>query len=260
MTRRIAGIAWELLLPIGLITAWWLWSVQAGALFYPPLPEVLRTFADTWFGSGFVQHVLPSMRNLALGYVIGVALGIAGGVVLGMARWLRQAATPLLEYARALPPPAVLPFAILLLGVGPQMKVGVIVLGVVFPVLMNTVDGVRAVEPTMREMARVYRLPWHYRLRYLLLPSAAPQIVVGARTSLSIGVLLMVVSEMVASTEGIGFFTLQAQRTFAFTHMWAGMLLLGLLGYLLNLAFGTAERRILHWQIGAAKAATGQAG
>ncbi len=255
MIRRISGVAWELLLPAALITIWWIWSVQAAALFYPPLPEVLRTFADTWFGTGFVHHVLPSMRNLAIGYLIGVALGVTGGVILGLARWLHQVVNPLLEYARALPPPAVLPFAILLLGVGPEMNVGVIVLGVVFPVLMNTVDGVRGVEPTMRDMARVYRLPWHYQLRYVLLPSAGPQIIVGARTSLSIGVLLMVVSEMVASTEGIGFFTLQAQRTFAFTQMWAGMLLLGLLGYLLNLAFGLVERRVLHWQIGAACAA-----
>jgi ABC-type nitrate/sulfonate/bicarbonate transport system permease component len=257
LTRRITGIAWELLLPATLVTLWWVLTVRTDSMFYPPLPEVLATFADTWFGAGFAQHVLPSLRNLALGYTLGTAVGIAAGVMLGLAPALHRALSPLLEYARALPPPAILPFAILLLGVGPGMKVGVIVLSVVFPVLMNTVDGVRGVEPTMRDMAKVYRLPWSYRLRYVLLPSAAPQILAGARTSLSLGVLLMVVSEMVASTSGIGFFTLQAQRGFAFTEMWAGMLLLGLLGYLLNLAFGLVERRVLHWQIGAARAAAG---
>lgn len=257
MKRRIGSVAWELLLPVALITAWWVWSVRADALFYPPLPQVLEVFADTWFGSGFTEHVLPSLRDLGVGYTIGVVLGVAGGVLLGQVTWLRLATWPVLEFARALPPPAILPFAILLLGVGPQMKMGVIVLGVVFPVLMNTIDGVRSLEPTLKEMARVYRLTWQYRLGVLLLPAASPRIIAGARTSLSIGVLLMVVSEMVASTHGIGFFTLHAQRTFAFTEMWAGMIFLGLLGYLLNLAFGVVERRVLFWQIGAAKAATG---
>lgn len=255
--RRVLGVGWELILPVALVAGWWVWSVQADSLFYPPLPDILRAFGDTWFGAGFVTDILPSLLNLAVGYVIGVGLGIAVGVALALVPWLYRAATPVLEYTRALPPPAVLPFAILILGVGAQMKVGIIILGVIFPVLMNTVDGVRAVEPATLDMARVYRLPLTYRLRYVLLPAASPQITVGARTSLSLGVLLMIVSEMVASTHGIGFFTLHAQRSFDFPQMWAGMLLLGLLGYLLNLAFGLAERRILHWQIGATRNAAG---
>ncbi len=255
--RRAGGVAWELILPVALIAAWWVWSVRAGSLFFPPLPDILTSFGNTWFGPGFVDDVVPSLRNLAVGYFAGVGIGVGVGVALALSPRLRQAATPVLEYARAVPGPAVLPFAILVLGVGAQMKVGIIILGVVFPVLMNTVDGIRAVEPTTLDMARVYRLPLTYRLRYVLLPAASPQIIVGARTSLSIGVLLMVVSEMVASTQGIGFFTLHAQRTFALPAMWSGMLLLGLIGYLLNLAFGLVERRVLHWQIGAARATTG---
>ncbi len=256
--HRLSQIGWELLLPILLVAAWWIWSVQADSLFYPPVPAILRSFSDTWFGSGFLSDVIPSLSNLAIGYVVGVVLGIAVGTGLALLPWLRTAATPVLEFARSLPAPAVLPFAILVLGIGDEMKIGIIILGVIFPVLINTVDGIRSIEPTTKEMARVYRLPLGFRLRYVVLPAASPQIVVGARTSLSIGILLMVVSEMVASTHGIGFFTIQAQRSFAFPQMWSGMLLLGILGYLLNALFGVGERRVLRWQASAARAAAGR--
>lgn len=254
--HRAASVGWQLILPVGLLVSWWVWSASAQELFFPPLRDILRTFGDTWFGSGFAEHILPSLTNFAIGYAGGVLLGVLVGVAIGLIRRLDDATSAIREYLRALPPPAILPFAILLLGVGPEMKVGVIAFGVFFPVLMNTVDGVRALEPTLSDMSRVYSLPWSYRIRYVLLPSASPQIVAGCRTALSLGILLMVVSEMVASTQGIGYFTLHAQRSFAFTEMWAGILLLALLGYLLNLAFGLIERRVLHWQIGAARAAT----
>jgi ABC-type nitrate/sulfonate/bicarbonate transport system permease component len=84
-----------------------------------------------------------------------------------------------------------------------------------------------------------------------VLPAAGPQIFAGMRTSLSLAVILMVISEMVASTNGIGFFVLQSQRSFAIPEMWSGILLLGILGYLLNLAFALVERRVLDWHRGA---------
>jgi len=256
--HRLFRIGWALILPVLLVAAWWMWSEQADSLFYPPLPAILRSFSDKWFGSGFQTDVIPSLSDLAVGYVSGVVLGVAVGTGLALLPWLRTAATPVLEFTRALPAPAVLPFAILVLGIGDKMRIGFIILGVIFPVLINTVDGIRSIEPTTNEMARVYRLRLSFRLRYVVLPAASPQIVVGARTSLSIGILLMVVSEMVASTHGIGFFTLQSQRSFAFPQMWAGMLLLGILGYVLNALFGVGERRVLRWQAGAALAAAGR--
>lgn len=257
LRRLTAGVAWELALPATLVLIWWQWSIRSNSLFFPPLPDILRTFVQTWLGAGFFEQAVPSLRNLVAGYAIGVLLGIVLGVSLALILPLRMATYPILEYARALPAPAVLPFAILVLGIGSQMKIGIIAFGVVFPVLMNTLDGIRSIDPTRLDMARVYRLPLAHRLRYVLLPAASPQIVAGARISLSIGLLLMIVSEMVASARGIGFITLQAQRSFAFTEMWAGMLLLGILGYLLNLAFGLLERRLLHWQIGEAEALSG---
>ena len=90
-----------------------------------------------------------------------------------------------------------------------------------------------------------------------MLPAASPQIFAGMRTSLSLALILMVISEMVASTNGIGFFVLQSQRSFAIPEMWAGILLLGLLGYALNLIFMLVERRVLAWHRGARASALG---
>src|SRR5699024_9488377 len=99
-----------------------------------------------------------------------------------------------------------------------------------------------------KDMAATYRLRPSYRLFYLRMPNAAPQIFAGMRTGLAIAVVLVIVSEMLATTEGIGFFTIMAQRQFETTAMWTGMLLLGVIGYVSNILFRIAERKILAWQ------------
>ena len=136
-----------------------------------------------------------------------------------------------MQFLRAIPAPALLPFAILVLGVGNSMKIFIIAFVCLWPVLLNTIDGVAGVDPTLRETARVYRIGARDRILRVMLPAAAPQIFAGMRTSLSLALILMVISEMVASTNGIGYFVLQSQRSFAIPEMWSGILLLGLLGY-----------------------------
>jgi len=253
MSHRIGPIVWGLILPLVLVAGWWIWSVVDGGMYFPPLPDILRAFAHTWFGSGFVAHVVPSLRNFIVGYLIASVAGIVLGIAIGRLGWLHWLLSPLIEYARSLPPPALLPFFILVLGIGPEMQVGIIAFGVFFVVLLNTIDGARSVEPTLMEVGAVYRIPRWIRFTRIVLPAASPQIVAGLHTGTSLAVILMVVSEMVAATRGIGFFTLQAQQNFAFTDMWSGMLLLAIIGVVVNLLFERlVERPILFWQRGIA--------
>ena len=121
----------------------------------------------------------------------------------------------------------------------------------VWPVLLNTIDGVTGDRPDDARDRAVVRDQGRDRLQRIILPAASPQIFAGMRTSLSLALILMVISEMVASTNGIGFFVLQSQRSFAIPEMWSGILLLGLLGYVLNVAFVLIERRVLAWHRGA---------
>jgi ABC-type nitrate/sulfonate/bicarbonate transport system permease component len=250
-SRRILGIALEFGVPVAVVAGWALWSAQADSFYFPPLTDILDTFAETWLFERVSSDVVPSLGRLAAGYTIAVVVAVAVGLVLGLSRTARRAASPIVEFLRAIPPPALLPFAIVVIGVGNSMKIFIIAFVCIWPVLLNTIDGIGGIEPTLRDTTRVYGVRGLDRLRLVILPAAAPQIFAGMRTSLSLALILMVISEMVASTNGIGFFVLQSQRTFAIQEMWSGILLLGLLGYVLNVLFVLVERRVLAWHRGA---------
>lgn len=256
VARRRLHRGLSIVTPLALVAIWWAWSASAGSFYFPPLREILRTFGDVWLGPRLVDDVLPSLRRLVLGYGLAALLGVGLGILLGRAPGVRRATGPMLEFLRAIPPPLLIPVGMIVLGLGDGMKVAVIGLVCLFPVLLNTTDGVRGVDPVLLDTGRTYGLSPGLTLRRIVLPSAAPQIFVGLRTSLAMALILMVISEMVASRNGIGFTILQAQRTFALPEMWSGILLLGLLGVALNALFALAERRALRWQRGARRRET----
>ena len=251
MSRRLLAMTLELGVPILVLIAWGVASAGSETYYFPPLTEILSTFADTWLFERVGSDVVPSLVRMGLGFGIAVVVAISTGLLLGMSARSRRAAAPIVEFLRAIPPPALLPFAILVIGVGDSMKVFIIAFVCLWPILLNTIDGVTGVDPTLRETARMYGVAGRDRLLRVMLPAASPQIFAGMRTSLSLALILMVISEMVASTNGIGYFVLQSQRTFAIPEMWSGILLLGILGYTLNGAFVLIERRVLRWHRGA---------
>lgn len=251
MRRRVFAFLTELAVPAAVVAAWWVWSTAAESFYFPPLPQILTTFADTWLFERVGSDVAPSLIRLFAGFGLAVVFSVVAGVLLGGSRAARRAAEPIVEFLRAVPPPALLPFAIVILGVGDWMKIFIIALVCVFPVLLNTIDGVIGVDPTLKDTARAYGVRGFERLRRVVLPAAMPQIFAGMRTSLSLALILMVISEMVGSTNGIGYFVLQSQRSFDIPEMWSGIVLLGVLGYLLNAGFTAVERRTLAWHRGA---------
>ncbi len=111
----------------------------------------------------------------------------------------------------------------------------------------SVADGIASVDQGLLDTAKVFGITGRERLRKVLLPSAGPQIFAGMRTSLSLAVILMVISEMVASTNGLGYFVLNSERSFAIPEMWSGIIVLGILGYLLNLVLLLIERHVLGW-------------
>jgi ABC-type nitrate/sulfonate/bicarbonate transport system permease component len=247
--RRARILALELWLPVVAIGAWWTLSAGTESLYFPPLETILQHFRETFLASGAEEHLRPSLTNLALGYAAASGAGVLGGVLIGMNRWVSAALDPLVHFFRALPGPALLPFAIIAFGIGTAMKVWIIAFAALFPVLLNTIDGVRGVDPTATDVARAYHLSRRRRILAIVLPSASPQIMAGLRVGLQTALLLMVVSELVASTSGVGFFILQSQQQFEIADMWAGIVALGLLGCILNAVFSLAERRALRWYI-----------
>jgi ABC-type nitrate/sulfonate/bicarbonate transport system permease component len=256
-TKRIAGLVLELTVPVLVLIAWGVWSAGSTTYYYPPLTDILETFRDTWVFERVGSDVVPSLLRMGAGYAIAVAAGIGVGLLLGLSPRSRRAAAPIIEFLRAIPPPALLPFAILVIGVGNSMKVFIIAFVCVWPILLNTLDGVAGVDPTLRDTTRVYGISNRDRVLRVMLPAAGPQIFAGMRTSLSLALILMVISEMVASTNGIGYFVLQSQRSFDIPEMWSGILLIGIIGYALNVVFLLIERRVLRWHRGSRASALG---
>lgn len=247
MIRRVVLL---LGLPVVLFAAWWFASAGSTDFYRPPLSRILAVFPETWLGQRMVDDVLPSVARLAFGYTCGLILGVVLGVVIGLSPTTRALLEPVLEFLRAIPPPVLVPILILVAGIGDGMKVLVIVSGCIWPVLLNTVEGVRGFDEVLSDTCRSYRITGWARLRHFVLRSASPQIVTGARQALSIGIILMVISELVAANSGLGYSIVQFQRGFAVPEMWSGVLLLGLLGVLLSLLFRLAEHRVLGWYHG----------
>ncbi|MER7362047.1 ABC transporter permease [Nonomuraea wenchangensis] len=246
-----------LALPALLVGVWW---AVSGSTFYLPDPVTVgRAFAETWFSARLLDDVLPSVGRLLAGYALAGVLGVALGVPIGLSARLRATLEPVLEFFRAIPPPVLVPLIMLLAGIETPMKVLVIVSGCVWPVLLNTVEGVRALDEVLADTCRMYGVRGQSRLRRFVLRGASPQIMTGLRQALSIGIILMVISEMFASSSGLGFTIVLFQRQFQIAEMWSGILLLGLLGLGLSALFRQVERRVLAWYHGGG-AGTGSAG
>lgn len=247
MKKGILWILLPILLPLLLFIAWWAGSAKAESIYFPPLQLILERFRELWLFTLFEEHVVPSLLALGIGLGLSIIIGISGGVILGLNERIASAFDPVLQFFRYLPAVALLPLAIQLIGIGMDMRIAIIVFGALWPVLLNTIEGVRSVHPSMVDVAKSYQIrtrDWIFRM---VLPSAAPQIFAGVRACLAVAVILMFASELMGSSRGIGYFILEAQRQFAMPEMWSGMILLGIVGYLLNVALMVIERRALSW-------------
>ncbi|WP_309068568.1 ABC transporter permease [Microbacterium sp.] len=250
MRKSLIALAYALGLPVILIAIWWIASLGATSIFVPKPVPLVTQFFETWIGDRFFTDVLPSLGRFAAGTAFAIVLGMLIGLGVGLSRGLRAFTEPVFEFFRAIPPPVLIPIFALVIGIGDDMRIAVIAFGAIWPVILNTIEGVRAADEVQTETSRSYGIHGLNRVRYQVLPSAAPQILAGVRQSLPIGIILMVISEMLYASSGLGFSIIQLQRSFAVPQMWSGILLLGLLGFAVSLLFKLVERRILRWYHG----------
>jgi ABC-type nitrate/sulfonate/bicarbonate transport system permease component len=250
--RRALGLATLL----AVLAAWELASRTRllNPQFFPPVTDILGTFWTLWANNVFPEHLAATLRRMAVGYVAAAVLGVGLGLVMGRWQGVYDLFEPVVEFARPMPPVALIPVLILVLGIGDEMKVAIVLFASIFPVLLNTVDGVRGVHPTLLDVARTFRFSEADRLRKVIFPAALPQIVAGLRISLAIALIVALVSEMIGATQGLGYFVLQAQRGLRIRDMYAAIVMLALLGFTLNGLFLLAESRVLAWH----RASSGQ--
>lgn len=248
-SRRWSYHAVEIAAPVMLVAFLWWFTENNANYAVATLPDIADEFRKAWLFDRFESDILPSLRRLSLGFGISVLIGVPLGLALGWSRALRFFLQPVLTFFRSIPPIALLPAMLILLGIGDSMKVSLIALVCVWPIVLNTADAVAELDPTMDATTKVFGLTASERLFRVVIPSAGPRIFAGMRTSLSFAILLLVGSEYVASSSGIGFFIVQSQHGFGTAPMWAGIALLGILGCLLNAGFSAVERRVLRWNM-----------
>jgi len=219
--------------------------------YFPPPTEVLSVLFRLGFARELFSHLADTLTRFLAGYLLAAALATILGVVLGYFRLAHSLFELLIELLRPMPSVAIIPVAILLLGIGDAMMIGVTVYACAWPILLNAIDGVRSIDRTLVDTGRTFGLGRWRILRDIALPAAAPYIATGLRVSLPIALILVTTSEMVVGGSGLGYFILDEERSFRTREMYAGIAVVALLGYVLNRLFVALENRALAWHRGA---------
>jgi sulfonate transport system permease protein len=248
-TPRWVLIGVEIAVPIVLLALWWVASANSTNPFFPPLQLILERLVQLVQTPAFLVDVASSLGNLLLSFVLACVIGVLFGAALGLLPLLAWFVEPAIHFFRAIPPVALVPIFVSLIGFGNETRILAITLAAVFPVLISTIDGIRGAEPTLGMVARVYRLGWLDRLFSVTLPAASPRILSGMQVSLITAFVVMIASEMLGSSTGLGAATLLAQQSFAIADMWVGILVLGVIGYTTTAVFTLFRRRVLRWYI-----------
>lgn len=254
---RLGRFAYRWLVFAGIVAVWQFAATAADDPFFPPPSTIANTAYHLWLtGPGsqlfltdtVYEDVFASIGRILLGWAIAVVIGVGLGMLLGRSRTAMDYVNPLFAFARSIPSPALVPIFLVLLNIGTPAQLATIVFGVVWPILMNTVDGARSVDAVKVETARAFGLSRVQWTVGVVFPAALPKIFAGLRVALSLSLVLMVISELVASRNGIGAEMMIAQRMFDYPAMWAGIVLLGVLGYVFNAVLLAVENRALSWQ------------
>jgi ABC-type nitrate/sulfonate/bicarbonate transport system permease component len=242
---RVSGVCLILLLLV-----LWESSVRSGFVQsdnWPAFSAVLASFWRGVAGGELIQVTLSSLWRMARGYAAGCALGILLGIALATLRPARLALQPMIEFVRPIPAPAIIPPLMFLLGVDDGLKVFVVAFAVFFPVLINTMSGVVSVDSVYLQVARTFgssRLNLMWRV---IVPASLPHILAGMRISLALALIVTVVVELTAGSQGIGHYVMSMQFASRAADMYAAIVLLTAVGYALNRGFIAIEARIIHW-------------
>lgn len=264
MRRRIGGALLNVLVLVVAVVLWEAATRAAKSTFFPPPSKIVSKIHEMWLSRPASQAFLtktatgnigPSLLRVAISLAICVVAGVCLGVALGRSERFRAYVDPVVQFARAIPPPALVPVFLVLFDLGTQMQLASIIFSGVWTITLNTADGARSVDQLQLDTARVFRLTSAERVFLIILPSALPKIFAGIRLALSLSLILMVFSELLPGTaDGIGFELTNAQSQFDYPAIWSVIVLLALLGYLFNTALLMAERRVLAWHRSSRKA------
>ncbi|MGD9941908.1 MAG: ABC transporter permease [Burkholderiaceae bacterium] len=216
-------------------------------VFVPAPSTVLQEVYGLIASGSFAEPLLQTLGTFFTGYFIGCGIALALGLLMGTSRAAYALLEPLTEFLRATPKPALLPPLMLLLGLGASMKLTIVALAALFPVLVSTVQGVRGVDRVLLDTGRTFGFSRGQTIRRIVLPAALPHILAGMRVSLGIALVVVVLSEMLAGTGGLGDQLVSMQRSFRLTQTFAWLVIVAVIGLCLTWVFAWVERSLLFW-------------
>lgn len=258
--RLPVRVVLRLLVPAVLVLAWWLMSRSTTTGYFVAGPwESLQTAGSMFLssdasrfflGDATFDHFVPSVTRALAGLSLAVLVGVGVGIVLGVFPVVHALFQPLVHLGRSLPSPALLGVFFLLFGIGDSPKIFLIAFSVVWPILFNSIDGAMSVGEIRSQAAAVYRIPSRLVVTHIVLPGAAPKIFAGIRTAMSMSLIIMIISELQKSDNGLGYLLVSTQRDFDYSGFFAVLIVLALLGVVMNFIFLQIERRVLAWHRG----------
>ncbi len=213
---------------------------------FPAPSRVTMALADS--AQEIALHSARTLALAGLAFALACALAIPLGLLLGRSALAHSLLRPSVDGLRTLPSAAVIPIAILLLGIDATMRTAVVAFGTSWPILLATMDAVHEVPPVMRDTVRTLQLTPLQAFLRVLLPAALPGILTGTRIALSIALILAVTVEMIAGDSGLGFYVLDTERSFRYPEMYGGVAVLGLLGVAVNGGLLLLERKLVYWR------------
>ncbi len=246
MRARLPGFA----LIAALLALWELASATGlvDTVSIPRVSTILASWAETIADGELPRQLGPTLWRLFSGFLLATLVAVPLGLLMGTVPFAYRLLEPITEIIRPIPSSAYIPVAILLLGIGNEMKIFVIFIACVFPTLLNTYGGVRGIDPILIDTGRTFNVTGGRALRQIVLPAALPSVLTGMRISLGIALIVSIIAEMISGNSGVGYFILDMQRIFRVPEMFAGIFTLGVLGYFMNFVFIQIEAYFLHWR------------
>jgi ABC-type nitrate/sulfonate/bicarbonate transport system permease component len=235
---------------IGLLLVWQLLAELRviSPVFFPAPSRAFEVLASRFADGSIWPSIEATSLRMLFGWVFASLLGIAIGAAIGSSAMARDFLEPTLEFLRPLPASAIIPVAILFLGLSNEMSISVIAFGAIWPVLLSSIYGFGSLQVRLREVSAALGFSRIEFLRKIAFPAALPDILSGVRVSLAICLILAVVTEMQASLPGLGRDIFLAQRNFRSADLYAGLIMLGAIGFIVNYALLMVEQRLLRWR------------
>jgi ABC-type nitrate/sulfonate/bicarbonate transport system permease component len=231
-------LAWEIAARFGFIDA----------RFFPAPSKIIQSMVEMLMSGELIEHILISMQRIGLGFLLGGIPAIVIGIAMGISRSVRAFMDPLITATYPIPKSAILPFILLIFGLGEMSKVVMVALGVFFPIAINATAGVLQINPIYLDVGKSFNASRWNTFRTIALPGALPFIMTGVKLGVGLALVLIAIAEMVGAKSGIGYMIWSAWETFAVAKMYVGLFTIALIGFAVSFVLAQVERWIIRWK------------